>query len=219
MLGRVHEVFKRNLLPGLVLQVFVIMVVGGYYLLEPVHAFFAQVAMVKQAWGMFYAGVSTAVFAGLIPFLIQKSRPKYRHLIPASHIVFFLVFWFLMGLVFDQLMRTQAALYGEQGNLTTLLYKTATDMLVFTPFIGLPVISISLLWRQNRFSFSRTWAMVSEKRWWSERYMSMLLANWMVWTIAISAIYSLPLPLQIPVQNLVMCFWCILLIFLTDATN
>ncbi len=219
MLSRVRDVFKRNLLPGLVLQGFVLLVIGGYYLLEPVYAFFMKVAQVKEAWGMFYAGVSTAVFAGLIPFLIQKSRPKYRDQIPNWHVGFFLVFWFVMGMVFDGFMRTQAMLYGQEGNLKTMLYKTATDMLVFTPLIGLPTISICLLWRQNRFGFGKTWGMVRQKSWWSERFMSMLIANWMVWTLAIAAVYSLPLPLQIPVQNLIMCFWCVLLIFLTDQTD
>jgi hypothetical protein len=219
MYGRVFDVIRQNLVPGLILQVFVLLFIGGYYVLTPVHVFFSWVAQIKEAGGVLYAGVSTAVFAGLIPFLIQKSRPQFRDQIPTGHLWFFLVFWFVMGLVFDVMMQTQAWVFGSDSNLKTLLSKTVADMLLFTPLIGLPMISISLLWRQNGFSFTRTGQFIGRKRWWSEQFMSMLIANWTVWPVAIAAVYSLPLPLQIPVQNLIMCFWCVLLIFMTDQNR
>jgi hypothetical protein len=163
--------------------------------------------------------VSTAIFAGLIPFGVQKSRPQFRDQIPASHLWFFLVFWFFMGMEFDLMMRLQAWLFGQGSDFLTLLCKTSADMLIYTPLCGLPTIAIALLWRQNGFDFGRTAAMLRSRQWWSSQFMSMLIANWIVWTIAIAAVYSLPLALQIPVQNLVMCFWCILLIFLSDSPS
>lgn len=218
MLSRSRDVFKVNLVPGLILQAFVMLVIGGYYFIEPVTDFFGKVAQFKASTGLVYAGISTAVFAGLIPFLIQKLRPGFRDRIPTSHIWFFLTFWFFMGMEFDLMMQCQAWLFGQEGDLATMLYKTAADMFVYTPLCGLPTIAIALLWRQNDFDFGRTFAMLRDKRWWSNQFMSMLIANWIVWPIAIAAVYSLPLPLQIPVQNLVMCFWCVLLIFLADES-
>lgn len=216
MFGRTRKVLKQNLVPGIILQVFVMLVIGGYYWLEPVTVFFGKVAQFKESTGLLYSGVSTAVFAGLIPFLIQKSRPAFRDRIPTMHLTFFLTFWFFMGMEFDLMMRFQAWLFGTDGSLSTTLYKTAADMLIYTPLCGLPTIAIALLWRQHGFDFGKTLEMVRDKQWWSNQYMSMLIANWTVWPIAIAAVYSLPLPLQIPVQNLIMCFWCVLLIFLSD---
>ena len=218
MVRRTGDVLKQNLVPGLILQAFVVLVIGGDYFVQPVTDFFDKVADFKQSAGLVYSGVSTAIFAGLIPFLIQKSRPKFRDQIPAAHIWFYLVFWFFMGMEFDLMMRLQAWLFGSQGDWVTTLCKTTADMLVYTPLMGLPTICIALLWRQTGFDFGKTLSILRDRLWWSNQYMSILIANWIVWPLALAGVYSLPLALQIPVQNLVMCFWCVLLIFLSDES-
>ena len=113
MLFRTRDVLKRNLIPGLILQVFVVGVVGSYYLFEPVKHLFDQIASVKLSYGFAFSAVSTAMFGGLIPFVIQKSRPKYRHLMPTSHIWFFVILWALKGMEVDLLYRCQAMMFGQ----------------------------------------------------------------------------------------------------------
>jgi hypothetical protein len=42
------------------------------------------------------------------------------------------------------------------------------------------------------------------------------VANVAVWVPAVVAVYLLPLPLQLPMQNLVLCLWALMLVFMTD---
>jgi hypothetical protein len=218
MLVRTKDVLHRNLIPGLILQVFVIGVVGSYYLFEPVAVAFNHVADLKLKYGFAFSAVSTSLFGGLIPFLIQKARPKYRHLMPTSHVWFFVILWAFKGMEVDLLYRCQAKMFGEGKEVLTLLSKTVFDQLVYVPLWGLTSCAILMTWRQMNFNFGQTVGVLRNKRWWTDNLMAMLLPNWLIWIVAVVAIYCLPLALQLPVQNLVLCFWCILLIFLADET-
>lgn len=215
---RTCDVLKRNMVPGLILQVFVIAVVGSYYLFEPVAAAFNQVARLKLTYGFAFSAVSTSFFGGLIPFLVQKSRPKYRKLMPTSHVWFFVILWAFKGMEVDLLYRCQAMMFGEGSSTWTLFRKTLFDQFIYVPLWGLTSCAIAMTWRQCGFSFGKTWDVLRDKRWWTDNLMVMMIPNWLIWVVAVVAIYCLPLALQLPVQNLVLCFWCILLIFLADDT-
>ena len=42
-----------------------------------------------------------------------------------------------------------------------------------------------------------------------------LMSTWAVWIPAVTIIYCLPAPLQIPLFNLVLCFWVLVLSFIS----
>jgi hypothetical protein len=42
-----------------------------------------------------------------------------------------------------------------------------------------------------------------------------LIANWGIWTPAVAIIYLLPTALQLPMQNIVLCFFTLLLATIT----
>jgi hypothetical protein len=48
---------------------------------------------------------------------------------------------------------------------------------------------------------------------------TVVFSNWMVWMPGVSIIYCLPLPLQIPLSNLVLCFWVLLLSFVSKSSE
>ena len=215
---RTRDVLRRNMIPGLILQVFVVAVVGSYYLFEPVAVAFNRVADFKDTYGFGFSAVSTAMFGGLIPFLVQKARPKYRHLMPTSHVWFFVILWALKGMEVDLLYRCQAMMFGTGKDMVTLVSRTLFDQLIYVPLWGLTSCAIAMTWRQCEFDFGKTISVLRQKRWWTDSLMLMLVPNWLIWIVAVVAIYCLPLALQLPVQNLVLCFWCILLIFLADES-
>jgi FtsH-binding integral membrane protein len=43
----------------------------------------------------------------------------------------------------------------------------------------------------------------------------LLVATWGVWVPAVAVIYLLPTALQLPLQNVVLCFFTLLVIFMT----
>jgi hypothetical protein len=46
-----------------------------------------------------------------------------------------------------------------------------------------------------------------------------LVPNWMVWTPGIAVTYSLPGLLQVPMANLIGCFWALLCITIATKTK
>ena len=48
---------------------------------------------------------------------------------------------------------------------------------------------------------------------------TVVFSNWIVWMPSVSIIYCLPLPLQIPLSNLVLCFWVLLLSFVAKSAE
>lgn len=69
------------------------------------------------------------------------------------------------------------------------------------------------MWKDCDFSFAR---LKAELGWdfVTFRVPSVLCSTWMVWVPAVSLIYSLPSTLQIPLFNLVLCFFVLILSFI-----
>ena len=44
---------------------------------------------------------------------------------------------------------------------------------------------------------------------WNNYLLPLVVLNWMVWLPAVVVIYCLPVPLQLPIQNLVLCLFCL----------
>jgi hypothetical protein len=51
------------------------------------------------------------------------------------------------------------------------------------------------------------------------RVPSVLCSTWLVWVPAVSLIYSLPSTLQIPLFNLVLCFFVLILTFISKSAS
>ena len=48
-----------------------------------------------------------------------------------------------------------------------------------------------------------------------QRGLVVMFSTWVVWIPAVAIIYSLPSTLQVPLFNLVLCFWCLLMSFIS----
>ena len=54
-----------------------------------------------------------------------------------------------------------------------------------------------------------------EPHWYATRCLPLLMANLGVWVPAVAVIYALPLALQLPVMNLVLCLFVLFVMILT----
>src|SRR5690606_24396521 len=117
---------------------FALVLVGAYQLGGPVREGFETLAQLKLELGYVFAALSTALFGGVIPFLVLWSVgaiPKDRIL---AHLTFYASFWLWKGVEVDAFYRAQAVLFGEQPNLTTIATKTAVDQFVYNPLWAAP---------------------------------------------------------------------------------
>lgn len=205
---------RANLVPGLVLQAFALLIVVAYFELPHVGVLLDRVGALKQQHGYAFSAISTALFGGLIPYCVLWLSGA----IPRSHagreLLFYVAFWLWKGVEVDALYRGQAMLLGDGAAWTTVATKTALDQFVYNPLWAAPSQTLFFLWKDRGFSWHRTRASLREDPFW-RRTLTVLLSTWVVWTPAVAIIYALPGALQVPLFNVVLCFWCLLLSFLS----
>lgn len=202
---------KQNILPGLVLQFFALAIVLVYFFVPGSQPLYSWFGVLKHDYGFAYAFIATAVFGGLIPFLYlyaTKGLDKNRNLY--GLLFFYLVFWGLKGMEVDFFYQLQGMWFGYENTFKTIAQKTAVDQFIYSAFWAAPSITIVYLWVECGYDF-RTWWAALDRKFFGVKIPTVILSNWMVWFPAVSIVYSMPQDLQIPLFNLVLCFWVLLL--------
>ncbi len=205
---------KANAGPGLTLQALAVAIVVAFYTVEPFAHMLGHVADAKQRYGFAFSMISTAVFAAVVPTLVQQCRPAWRHLAPMRHLPFLLAFWAVKGAEVDLLYRLQALMFGHTAEPNVIIPKVLFDQFVYCPLIAVPGMVLVYLFKDSGYSFRRTRARLGP-RWYRRRGLPLMIANWGVWIPTVICIYALPTPLQLPIQNLVLCLWSLMLLLMT----
>lgn len=203
---------KTNLLPGLVLWSVSLVVVVAYYFWAPAAAWLGVVAEMKVRYGYWYSAVATAVAGGVVPVLVLILMGKIREGAVVGQVVFYVVFWAWRGVEVDAIYRLQSWVFGDSAEVGTIVSKVLVDQFVYCPLWAAPVTAVFYLWKDNGF----VWRGLG-KRFYVERVAPVLLSTWLVWIPAVSLIYALPLALQVPLFNLVLCFFVLLVAALGDG--
>ncbi|MFT5189846.1 MAG: hypothetical protein ACI957_002878 [Verrucomicrobiales bacterium] len=209
---------KANLVPGLVLQGLALIIVFAYYFWEPAAGAFASVAALKQRYGYVYSGLATALFGGVIPYLfllVTKQVPAGQL---RNYALFYVFFWLWRGVEVDALYRLQDHLFGSVVHWKVILTKVLADQFIYCPIWASPITAIFYTWRDEGFSWSAFRARFNRDMFVLEMP-SFLLATWIVWIPAVAIIYALPLPLQVPLFNIVLCFFVLMVSFLSKRTT
>lgn len=200
---------RANLVPGLFLQALALLIAWSYFSLPEARPAFNALAALKEASGPVYALIATSVFGGLVPylFLLQRGRiVKDR----VAQGVFYVAIWAFMGLLVDALYAQQAQWFGSEGDIMTVAKKVAVDQLGFSAFISSPILTTAYLWKDKGFDGRATRAAIT-REFFLLHIPTTVAANWVVWTPAVCVIYALPSALQVPLFNLVLCFFVLLL--------
>ena len=208
---------KRNALPGLALQAFALALVLAYYLVPGAHPAFDTVAGWKAHYGLAYSAVATALFGGAAPFLFLLLSGRIEPGRRRPELLFYLFFWAYRGIEVDLFYRLQAFAFGDKATLSAVLPKVLVDQFIYNPFLAAPAQVLFFLWKDRGFSF-RAMRPQLNLAYLTTAVATVLFSTWMVWIPAVSIIYCLPLPLQIPLFNLVVCFWVLLLTFLSQRS-
>jgi hypothetical protein len=211
---------KRNALPGLALQVFALALGLAYYLAPGARPVFETVAGWKSHYGLAYSACATALFGGVIPFLYLLASGHIKAGQRRAEFLFYVLFWGYRGIEVDVFYRLQAYMFGDSATLAVVLPKVLVDQFFYSVFIAAPGQAVFFLWKERGFSF-RAIKPDLNLGYLTGAVATVSFSSWMVWLPAVSVIYCLPSPLQIPLFNLVVCFWVLLLTFVSQrsATN
>lgn len=201
---------KANARAGLLLWLVAVALLAAYYLPGGARPHLDQLAAFKQRWGYLFAVCSTALWGALIPALL--TRLLRMHTAPSSRVdvVFAMVFWGCKGAEVNLLYEVLARTVGPGTDLRTIAAKVAIDQLLYGPLWAVPSLAIAFLWQRCGYSFARL-RRAMDRDFYETTALPMLLANWGVWIPTVAAIYALPVGLQLPMQNLVLCLWSLIL--------
>jgi len=205
---------RRNRIPALMVQAFAGTLVALYCLAPELRPWFELIGAIKARYNPGFAIISTAFFGGLIPWLVLMHRgriPSGQHL---RHLSFYVGFWALQGAVVNTLYSGLNAWLGPNKDLQTLLLKVLIDQGPFNLLWGTPCCLFLMGWKDAEFSWSR-FRVANPPRVLAHRFLTIQVSAWVVWIPAVTMIYSLPADLQIPLFNLVVCFFSLLLTFVS----
>jgi len=205
--------------PGLVLQSTALALVLAYYFLPAAHGAFAQIAVWREAGGFFFSAIATSLCGGVLPFLYLRWNPATRATHPWSQIAFFALFWAWKGVEVDLLYHGLSWVFGQEAIFLTVAAKVAVDQLVYNPLYATPLSSFLYAWKNAGYNFAPVIADVRAGRWYARKVIPAQLAVWWVWAPTVSCVYALPSVLQIPLFNVVLCFWSLLFASITSRQN
>jgi len=214
---RIGEGIRVNLIPGLVLWIMGVCLVAIYYFGEFSRPWFNQIIILKETYGFGYSAVSTCFFGGLIPYVFMQLTGRDRLKGLGSGVIF-LGYWAIRGIDVDAFYRLQALVFGTEVDLLTIIAKVLVDQFVYCVVWASPITALFYTWREAGFSLKQ-W---KGNKTWSELFDMILIftvTTWVVWIPGTAIIYSLPSPLQIPLFNLTLCFFVILVSVFSQKNN
>jgi hypothetical protein len=206
---------RANLIPGLVLQFVALGLVTAYYQHEPMRARLDELANWKDEVGVMFAIISTGLFGGLLPVLYLKLRPSTRSHYTWLQGAAIIGFWTYKGLEVDLLYRFLARVVGPGNDVGTIAAKAAFDQFVYCPLLAVPLTVLFYEWTNEHFSAASLRADINSGGWFRRKVLPLLISNLWVWLPTACIIYSLPTSLQLPLQNLVLCFFTLLVAHLS----
>ncbi|MGA0368577.1 MAG: hypothetical protein ACO3N7_03905 [Kiritimatiellia bacterium] len=208
------EGFRRNRLPALILQALAALVLLLYFLSPGLRPVFDAVAIWKRRYGIGFSIFSTVLFGGIIPWAVMWHRGRIPQGERLKQFLFYAGFWALQGMMVDRLYTQQNEWFGPENDFPTLLRKVLVDQLPYNLIWATPNSLLLYGWKNAGFSWSR-FRIMHPTPVLFRKYLTIQISAWITWVPSVSMIYSLPVDLQIPLFNLVLCFYSLVLAFVS----
>jgi hypothetical protein len=207
--SQIRHAFLQNLIPGIFLWIMAFTIGLSYYFLPAAQPAFEAVAALKKEYGIIYSAGATALFGGLIPYLYFLAT-KQTGKSPLAELIFYLVFWGTKGIEVDFFYRLQGVIFGTDNSVSTVVIKTLVDQGFYAPFWAVPTIAIAYLFKESGYTIKPCLKQI-DRRFMTLTIPTIVLSNVLVWLPSVTIIYLTPPNLQVPLFNLVQCFFALLL--------
>ncbi len=210
---------RAHFWPGLALQVVALVIVIAYYQHAPTREALERLSQFRAETGFIFGIISTGVVGGLLPLLYLKlhraTRDRYTWFEGAGLVAF----WAYKGIEVEVFYRFLAAMFGDHASTATIAKKMVVDQFFYCPLFAVPVTVLVYAWVDAHYRIGPVLEDLRMGRWYRRRVLPVLVSNLGVWVPAVCIIYALPTPLQLPLQNLVLCFFTLMLAFLTERND
>ena len=211
---------RRNWPPIVLLQITALILLWSYFTQEGFRQWLEYVGRLKADGGLVAAGLVGAIGAGLTPEIAKALVGKLKRLDRAwlEKTLYTAFVYSLIGILVDVFYKVQAAAFGSGNAPATLAIKTAVDMLVFSPFLSIPMACTLFALFEQRFQADK---MGKELRFqfYRRKIAPSLLLCWFFWTPVLLCVYAFPTPIQFPIAMIAEAAWSVLFVFMnTEQT-
>jgi hypothetical protein len=213
---------RANFLPGIVLQMAALSLVLGYYNVQAVHGALFRLLQIREQYGFVLSIATTALFGGILPFLflrVSNRRFPGEARYSISQGIGMTAFWAYKGFEIDLWYRIQAHVFGGGHSVGTVVVKVFMDQFVYCPILAVPVTTAVYQLIALHGDCRAVWRDIKAPYWYWRKALPILVSNIGVWVPAVAAIYCLPTPLQLPLQNIVLCFYMLVVAHQTQETG
>jgi hypothetical protein len=193
-----------------------LLILGLYYTVPPARGAFDAVAELKARLGLWFVMPAQAMAAAVLPFLMQRFQSGGHRRNDVGKLPFLVLLFAANGVLTDAFYKFQAAIFGNNSGVGTIVMKTLVDQWLFSPLLAIPMLAIGFTWSDNDFSFAQTRESL-QQQWYRSRVLPVWAVALTLWMPAVSIVYALPLALQFPIQVVVQCLWGLLLVVATSA--
>jgi hypothetical protein len=220
------DAMKANLIPGLIIWTIGLAIVLGYYFYAPVtDAFNAfgdylneRAGFCKK--GIWFAIVATPIFGALVPFGLQflSKDPTGRQ--PAKALPFLMLFWAYRGTEIQILYTFQGKIWANLHPVVEVAISAFIDQFIFVPFWAVWTLVLAYFWKDHGYSFKRTRAAMGSGffQWYREKVWPVVVTNWFIWVPSVILIYSLPSALRLPLMQLILCLFVLVITIMMHKT-
>ncbi len=207
---------KEVIVPGVALQLFALVLIVCYFNVASVRSVLDVVGGLNVSFYPWFGVLSTTLFGGVIPMLIEslyvKSHPQLKK--GVGKVAYTLLYWAVAGAMIGAFYQVNAAIFGHDNALWTVVKKTLFDQFIWLPLIPAPMMVLCYLYRDVDFKNTGFREALAKHGYW-ERAIPVIIVNWMVWIPSTLIVYTLPSPLQLPVMNIILCIWSLMLTFIS----
>lgn len=209
---------RANVLPGLAVQGTMLALLLAYYLNPTTTELLNQLAQLKERMGYGYSAISAIIAGAFLPELLriaffQKAKIQTANF---QNLLFTAPFWCTMGVVVDAFYRLQAFCFGTDIDFQTVSIKVLIDQFLYNPLYAAPVTAVLYDWKNHGYRWN-TIRKALTPRYYREIVVPTLFANWGVWIPVVCILYSLPLPLQIPLFGLALSMWVMIYTWMSES--
>jgi hypothetical protein len=183
-----------------------------YYFWPAGAALLSRYGAWQHAGGMVRTGLVAGFAGGILSelsliYVRDRGRWNAIHL---ENMLFRFVLFFISGMIVSQFYKLQALWFGDGISWRILLPKVLVDQFVFSVFWSTTYYSLAFRWQALRYSGARLWREL-DRNFVVERMLPVLVTNWLFWIPGVTLVYSMPLPLQMPLNIFATAIWGLLL--------
>ena len=150
------KAFRENLVPGIVLQTFALLLLWSFYFVPSTRDLWEHLGDLKVRLGWGFPLIFTSLFGGMIPFAVLAFKGKIAPAAWSKTFLFYLLFWAYRGCEVDLFYQGMTCLFGDQQTFWVVAKKVAVDQFVYSLFWTGPTTAILFEWKDQGFNMKKT---------------------------------------------------------------